>query len=256
METSLQFYNSNGMKLAAVLDNPSREKSAAMFILCHGHGSHKNSKTFISLIKKLQPEKVSTFRFDFHGHGESEGKFEEVTCTQAIDDICSAINFLKKEGYSKIGLVGSSLGALTSIMAAVKYPDVFALALKSPTFDYAPWKARMIRDYGIDWEKSGYITFKTNVVTHKLYNETLDFFAHDATQYNPFAVASHLAMPIFVVNGNADHVTPLDQSKKFLALVMQPHLAIIEGADHEYTTSNTFDQMIEALANFLINVSK
>ena len=84
----------------------------------------------------LNKNGISTFRFDFFGHGESEGKFEEITTSEAVDDIQNAIQFLKASGYKKMGLVGSSFGGLASIIAASKTNDLYVLALKSPVSDY------------------------------------------------------------------------------------------------------------------------
>jgi enterochelin esterase-like enzyme len=43
---------------------------------------------------------------------------------------------LKKLGYTKIGLMGSSFGGISSIMAASKTNDLFVLTLKSPVSNF------------------------------------------------------------------------------------------------------------------------
>lgn len=117
---------------SAILNNPARNTSRPIIILVHGHSSNKNTKNFVRLKNILAKNNVATFRFDIHGHGESEGNFEETTASEATDDILQAIKFLKKKGYKKIGLVGSSFGGLASIMATSKTKNLILLALKSP----------------------------------------------------------------------------------------------------------------------------
>jgi len=66
----------------------------------------------------LNRRKFSTFRFDFFGHGESAGEFADMTISETVDDVRSAVLFLKSSGYDRMGLVGSSFGGFASILAA------------------------------------------------------------------------------------------------------------------------------------------
>lgn len=254
MEKLVNFQNSKGTKLVGLIDNPSEKKDTPVFILCHGHGSNKNSKTFVLLKERVSREGVSTFRFDFYGHGESEGKFEGINATQAVDDITSAVNFLKNEGYSKIGLVGSSLGAFASIVVAARTPTILALALKSPTLDLKIWKERMIGKFGQDWEQNRYIVFKTSSVERKLAEAQLDAFVADGLKYDIFQTARDVKSLTLIVHGEKDETVPIETSKKMSAIIPNCKLVVIEGADHEYTVGHAFDQMIEALAQFLLTV--
>lgn len=255
MEKAIHFFNSNGARIAAILQDSSGKKDAPVFILCHGHGSHKNSKTFVSLKEKLEKQGISTFCFDFSGHGESEGKLEDITCTKAIDDISRAVRFLQKEGYPKIGLVGSSFGAFASIVVAAQTPEIFALAMKSPALDYSNWKGRMIRTYGKNWERERRVVFTTSSVQCMLDSEHLDAFVKDASQYNLFAISKNIKIPVSIVHGGNDEVAPPELSKKISQIIPNCTLSIIGGADHEYTNNGTFDKMIGAFEKFIIHVS-
>lgn len=255
MEKKLYFKCLDGAKRAAIFSGDFENKSSPVFILCHGHGSHKNSKTFVSLKEKLEKHGVSTFRFDFFGHGESEGKLEDITCTKAIDDILCAVRFLQQEGYSKIGLVGSSFGAFASIVVAAQTPEIFALAMKSPALDYSNWKGRMIRTYGKNWESERRVVFTTSSAQCMLDGEHLDAFVSDAMRYNLFAAAKNIKIPSCIVLGGNDEIASPELSRKFSQIIPNCMLSIIEGADHEYTNTGTFDKMIAALAKFIIHIS-
>src|SRR3989344_2609660 len=182
--------------------------------MCGGHGSHKNSDTFLALQAKLTPAGISTLRLDLTGHAESEGNFNEVGVTQATQDILSAIHFLKHEGYTKIGLIGSSFGAFACILAAAKTPGIFGLALKSPTIDYSDWKERMIRAYGKNWAEDKTVLFETSAVKSKLNETDLNFFAADAKQYDAFKAAASITCPTLIVHGGADEAAPVELSQK------------------------------------------
>ena len=136
MKEKLFFKNSKGNKLCGILSNPTSHKENPIIILCHGFSTGKDGRTYLRLEEILNKNGVSTLRFDLFGHGESEGKFEEITTSEAVDDIENAIQFLKASGYKKIGLFGSSFGGMASIIAASKTNDLYVLALKSPVSDY------------------------------------------------------------------------------------------------------------------------
>ena len=144
MSEKLYFENSKGDKLVGVLSNPSDDLSVPIIILCHGHSSSKDSKTFTSIEERLNNSGIASFRFDFYGHGESEGYFGDCTISEAACDILNAIDFLKEKGYSKIGLLGSSFGGISSLIAASKTSDLIVLALKAPVSDYKEQKVKSI----------------------------------------------------------------------------------------------------------------
>lgn len=81
MEEKVLFYDSNKNKVIGILANPKKENKEIV-ILLHGFASSKNSQTNIALQKILTEHKIATFRFDFYGHGESEGNFENITVTK------------------------------------------------------------------------------------------------------------------------------------------------------------------------------
>src|SRR3972149_4115310 len=113
MEEKTSFQNSKGDKLVGIV-NKSNNKDWIL-IMAHGFSSNKNTKNFVKLSEMLRTKGISSFRFDFWGHGESDGKFENITISEAVDDILNAIKFVKELGYKNIGLLGSSFGGISSI---------------------------------------------------------------------------------------------------------------------------------------------
>ncbi len=136
MEKQITFTDSNGNKLVGVISGSITQKSTPVIVMCHGSQSSKNSSTITGLAKILNNAVISTFRFDFYGHGGSDGKFEDITTAELVDDILSAIKYLKKNGYTRIGLMGGSMGGGASILAAARTNDIYLLALKSPVVDF------------------------------------------------------------------------------------------------------------------------
>ena len=83
MEQPLSFKDPEGHQVAGILALPPN-KSHHIAILCHGFLSSKNSNTNNILTQQLLSQGIATFRFDFFGHGDSQGPFEDITVTLAI----------------------------------------------------------------------------------------------------------------------------------------------------------------------------
>ena len=233
MESKITFKNSRGLILYGILSNPTGIKEKPVIILAHGHSSNKKTKSFTLLNQLLQEKGFSTFRFDFSGHGESEGKFEDTTVSVAANDIISAIQYLKSQGYTKIGLVGSSFGGIASIIAASKSKDLFVLVLKSPVSNYADlifWRGISTED----WKRKGYRDYSTKKGMLKLNYS----FYEDAQILNGYVAGKKITVPTLIVHGNSDQDVPVEQSIALAKVIYESKLHIIEGADHTYTNPN------------------
>jgi len=244
------FKDREGINLCGMISNPTLDKTKPIIILCHGFASSKDSRTWKGLEEILNKNNVSTFRFDFLGHGESEGNFEDITVSKSIEEVLSAISFIKKEGYNKIGLIGGSFGGLASIVAASRSNDLFALALKSPvsifgeTMDYGKW-----REIKKEAKENGH-TFYINSKGEKL---RLNYpFFEDAEKVNGYKFAKKIKIPTLIVHGDIDRAVKIEQSKKTAELIQNCRLEIIKGADHSYTAFEHFEKMLSLISQFII----
>lgn len=225
METKVLFKDSKGNKLSGILSTPVSNADIPIVILCHGLNSSKDSKTNIELGNILEKRGIASFRFDFFGHQESEGKPENRTVDAFVDDILSAVSYLKDKGYKEMGIVGASFGGLSAVIAASKTNDLKFMALKSPGMG------------------------KTS---RKMPNYKEDF---DAKTW--FAAGKEIKIPTLIVHGSADEDVELEFAKSLAECIKNSKLEIISGADHQYTKKEDFERMIKLISGFVIeNVSK
>lgn len=68
-------------------------------MLCHGFLSSKTSSTNNTLTRMLTGHGIATFRFDFFGQAESEGPFDQITITLAIEQASAAIDLMRQRGF-------------------------------------------------------------------------------------------------------------------------------------------------------------
>lgn len=253
MKEKVFFENSRGDKLCGISSNPTAEKEKPIIILCHGFFRSKDGKTYVGLERILNKKGISTLRFDFFGHGESEGKFEEVTTSEAVDDVLSAIKFLKESGYGKIGLMGSSFGGMASIMAASKVNDLYVLALKSPVSDYSSLFRTQQNEQEVKKIKEMGFTHITDIEGKKR-KLNISFFI-DAQKADAYEAAKKIKIPALIVHGDKDDSVPVEQSKRTASLMENCRLEVIKGADHGYSNEAHYKEMLDLISRFIVEHS-
>lgn len=230
MNKKIVFTNSRKHKLSGILSISTKSHKELIVIFAHGLGSNKESEKYEDFKKLLIKKDIGVFRFDFHGHGESEGKFEDVTINEGADDVDSAINYLKNLGYKNIGLVGTSFGGISSIMAASKNPDLKFLGLIAPVS--IPEKLSELRSPETDMLKKPFHLDKIN---------------------NGYKIADKIKMPVFIVHGDKDNVVPISHSIEFCKLLSDCKLEIIKGGDHRLRTNGNYERVLKLMSDFIFS---
>jgi len=237
------FSNSKGDELKGILSNPGEAKS--IVVLCHGFASAKDGTTFKLMEPRFNEKGIATLRFDFYGHGESDGKFEDITISEARDDALKAINFVKEAGYEKIGMIGSSFGGMAAILAAAQSKDLVVLGLKAPVSDYL---GKLVAKGGVEaWKEQGYLMYPGGSGPKRL---NYSFF-EDAETIKGYEEAAKIEIPSLIVHGDADADVPIEQSKKAVTVMPDCQLEILPGADHRFSKEEDFERMLELLVNFV-----
>lgn len=186
---------------------------------------------------------------DFFGHGESEGDFAELTISESVDDVLSAISFLKDSGYTRIGLVGSSFGGMASLLAAAQTTDLVFLALKSPVVHYPSMIKSLYGEPMLEeWRKKGFADVEApEGRKHKLKYA----FYEDSTANDGYKACERIFIPTLIVHGDLDETVPVSQSRKASGLIKDCRLETIEGADHRYTKPRDFEKVLGLISGFV-----
>lgn len=98
--------------------NPESD-SCPMVILMHGIFSSKDYNPMPAIARGLAKAGIASIRFDFNGHGKSEGLMQEMTIEKEIADAMAVWQYVKSLPYvSEIGLLGHSQGGVIASMTA------------------------------------------------------------------------------------------------------------------------------------------
>lgn len=117
--------------LHGILSLPNKKTKSAI-IFANGLGDNiLNSYIVVNTARKLCEKGFTFLRFNCKGRWPSPGIFIETDIHDEVSSLESAIKFMKKKGFSKIGLIGHSLGGIDVILA--RKDDVKAIVLFDPT---------------------------------------------------------------------------------------------------------------------------
>ena len=90
-----------------------------MVILMHGIFSSKDYNPVPAIAKGLAEAGIASIRFDFNGHGKSEGQMQDMTVEKEIADAMAIYDYVKRLPYvSGIGFLGHSQGGVIASMTA------------------------------------------------------------------------------------------------------------------------------------------
>jgi alpha-beta hydrolase superfamily lysophospholipase len=131
--------SSGGVTLAAELFEPAGRPAPGVVLV---HMLTRSKSEWGSLGDRLQDAGLTALAIDLRGHGNSTGS--PTALPDMVQDVRAAVTWLgSRPGVrsGSIALVGASLGATLSVLAAGDLPQVRALALLSPSLDYRGLRA-------------------------------------------------------------------------------------------------------------------
>ncbi len=214
------FSNKREENLVGVFCKTEKEKAPCV-VICHGLGSSKDNKSI--LMEAFSQAGLASLAFDFSGHGESEGKFEYVTTTNAVEDLKSAIDFVcQLDGIDKnrIGVMGHSFGGSVSLMAAANDKRIKSIVASAPVIDFNE-TLTLLADFDTRmgnltvWKDKGY----THYFSSNKYMKLGYPFLEDALKYDAKKLAKKIKCPVLLIHGRKDKIVPLQQSEKMLNLL-------------------------------------
>ncbi len=243
----LYFRNSDNLRLAGILTIP-KKTTKTCIVLCHGATVDKEEGgVFTYLSKRLAKEGFAVFRFDFRGHGESQGRSVDMTIKDQQDDIDNALDTLIERGYKRFGLVAASFAGISSTYYASRHQN----RIKGLVYWNAVIKTHTLldrwhkADKENNFEKKGFI-LRGNVK----YGRSL---VKDLERLRPEKELKNIKIPVFFIHGDKDSSVP---HKEALALAneIDADMETVHGAKHGFHNKRSFKVAAEKAALFFSKV--
>ena len=188
---------------------------------------------FELIADSLQKNGIASIRFDFNGHGESEGDFKDMTVPNEIEDAKMVYEYVKALPFvSDISIVGHSQGGVVSAMVA---GELGTEAFRSVVL-LAP--AAVLRDDAIRGNTMGKMY---NPLDPPEYVEMWDGkklgakYIRSAFSLPIYETAVKYQGPMLVVHGNADRVVPYTYGQRFHQQNPNSNFVLLEYYDHGFS---------------------
>ena len=253
----IHYENAYNQNLCGILTKSNNTDK--IVIMCHGiRGNKDECGAFVKLANELLEAGYSSFRFDFNGHGESDGKDLDMTITKEISDLESTVVMLEQKGYKDFVLLGGSFGAgIVSLFPFEKYNNVKAIILwyGGLDYDYARFGNLFTEENMKQAEKNGYYVSKS-MNTGEEFKFGLELFK-ETYRFKPYESLINCDLPKLFVHGDKDSVLPYELSENVSSQCSNSIFKLIKNGEHTFMNLDTaIDEAIDVTIDFIKSVIK
>lgn len=228
----------DGLYLSGTLVLPDSAGQAA--VLVHGGGvTREEGGFFARLAAGLADAGIASLRCDLRGHGDSEGRQEDLTIAGILADIRAAIaDVCSRVGTDRVALLGTSFsGGICGYYAAQHPVELASLVMLNPLLNY---RKRFIEDksYWHDGhinEKAGRELLNFGYLAHSPTFKLGRPLLNEVFYLQPHAVLGDIQVPVLIVHGTRDTFIPVESSRWAVQRLTAEHRLIeVEGAQHGF----------------------
>ena len=170
------------------------------YIYLHGFASAPSSSKAVYFKNKLDGLKVIVPDLN-------QDDFYNLTLSRQLQQVSEIIETINGE----IIILGSSMGGLTALLLAEKYPNISKLVLLAPAFSMSELWINGDKTKLQEWEQNGeapvmhYGYNQEALLSHGFYN---DLFSHDDKEFKR-------QLPVLNFHGINDDVVPIEFSREY-----------------------------------------
>ena len=210
---------------------PARD-SEQVIIMVHGADKNRTDATIgmMDIASGLVEHGYNVLMFDLRGHGESEGSRMSAGYYEQRD-LLGAVDYVKGRGLEDIGVLGFSLGAVTTLLATADNTDIDAVVADSSFAD--------LEDImGPEFSKR--TRFPRFFLPPLLFMVKI-MYGVDFGAIKPVAVVAEIALrPVLCIHGELDDTVPLEHVYRLEEAAQNPlsQLWVVPETGHvrAYTT--------------------
>ena len=215
--------------------NPEQDH-CPMVILMHGIFANKGINPIPALARGLAKAGIASVRFDFNGHGSSDGRMQDMTIGKELADARAIWDYVSRLPYVEgVGLLGHSQGGVVASMTAGRLANeghapngVVLIAPGSVVKD----ACQAGKFFNARFDPADPPEFVRCLVFMRLGREYL----LTTQQLDIYGTAAAYQGPVLLLHGSRDGTVPMWCSEKFLeAYGNHATLQVVEGENHTIT---------------------
>jgi len=192
------------------------------------------------------------FQFTLPGHEKNLSKIERQAWISVSEE---QVEWLIRNGYNKIYLIGHSMGGVIATYLSSKYKEIKKLVLAAPTYHYlkvikdnlnigkslkiAP---KIIKDYGSDEVVARLLKLDVSVI-----KEFMDL----VKEYYDYP--KYVTCKTLILQGDRDNLVPVSSSEYVYKNIKskQKKIILLEGETHDIFRGNRKEEIFKIVEKFL-----
>jgi len=261
------FYSFDGKKIN-YLKFCKTENSHALICL-HGLGSY--AQYYIPLGEYLNKHNISVYALEFRSFGTSdiEPKWRYSRLDDIVADLEIFYNMIKESSYTKISILGDSLGALIALKFSTKNKLLAIKLILSSSFHnplsnliirflrhlrcLPDVKIKVIGNIGIFTKNKEFVRFdrELNLGAKHVGLHVIVATLEIASELNDLILLSSELNEIMFLHGKTDHATRYKSIEKLLSKHKNVTYKLYENSSHFIINENPINDVYSDIAKFL-----
>ncbi|RME44590.1 MAG: alpha/beta fold hydrolase [Chloroflexi bacterium] len=215
-------------------------------VLVHGRGACRSCEfdgRFVEFAAALHAEGFNILMIDLRAHGQSEGRNFTLGEHERWD-VLGAVDWLQEHGFEKIGVLGVSLGAASTVQAAVD--PAGGQAIKAVVLDSSFGDLREVLEKRFP-EESGLpnVFLPGSVLMGRL------LLGANVNAIRPVDDLPHIAAPVMLIFGAQDDTVPVAQFHAMAAARPGAETWLVEDAGHARIYNAHPQEYVTRVSRFL-----
>ena len=252
-EEKVWFENSKGKKICGLM---CIQDNAPAILMVHGVMPRTDKHEFGEFDKiapKLHEAGYSTLRFDFNGHGETEGDHVDVSIENYKDDMKSALDFLFKQNINKdkVGVFTNSFGGVVAILSNDERIKAFVLnSTPTPSDDDIE---NVFRDANPNWKEEvkekGYFIYTKRKISEENRKKVGMHIYNFAKTSDLKKDIKKINKPLLILCAELDEFVSVDSLKKLFEAANEPKKFIFM-KDTRHCCTDKIEDLIKSTLDF------
>jgi len=214
-----------------------------------GYSSEMTGTKASNLSSWTQSKKLNFVRFDYSGHGQSSGSFNEGTITKWSDEANEVFNKFKTK---KNILIGSSMGGWISLLVTLKNLDAvdsFIGIASATDWTVSEWNNLSLKEQENFKEKGSILypdaDYGAYEVSYNFINKSFNNLLLDKK--------INITCPVRLLHGRLDKVVPFSNSEKIINQIISQDkkLIIIEDGEHSLSRQSDLNILFNQIQEFI-----
>ncbi len=221
-------------------------------LFCAGFNSHMNGDKALALDAWCREQGRQFTRFDYSGHGESSGQFEDGSIGQWLEDTLAILDTVC-EGPQLI--VGSSMGGWMMLLAALARPQAVRALLgiaSAPDFTEALWNRGLDDQQRVSLQETGYCEIPNCYDDGQPYRIGRQLI-EEGRSHLLLQDEISLEMPVRLIHGQLDEDVPWGHSLSIAGQLQSRDVEVqlVKSGDHRLSQPEDLDRLIRTLHTLL-----